>query len=72
MKNIRNQPRLHLSLTLMELLSLWSMLQLGRMFTRPEDRKNVEAIFLRIGKGLTRLGLPRETIDKLAKLESGR
>ena len=68
MKNILPQPRIHVSLSLDELLALLRMITLGKMFTRPQERQCVEAVMTRIAKALAKLGAPEGIIGKLVKL----
>ena len=56
------------SITIYELIALHCMLGLGKMFTRPDERKKVEALLSRIGKKLETIGMDRDLIDKLVKL----
>ena len=68
MSRIPSPPRIHVTISVFELLSLSMMLKVGKTFTRPAEREQVEAVFSRIGKKLEALGVPRELVDKLVKL----
>jgi hypothetical protein len=64
--NAAKEPRIQISLTFAEILSLLGVCWLGKMFSRPDDRENVSAIFSRIQKALVRLGCPKEDVDKIS------
>ena len=68
MAKIRPAPRVNLSLSIDEVIAICMMLKVGKMFTRPKERKNVEAVLQRIDGRLESLGVPRDAIDKLVKL----
>lgn len=68
MAKIRPAPRVNLSLSIDEIIAVCMMLKVGKMFTRPQERKNVEAVLQRIDRRLESLGVPRDAIDRLVRL----
>jgi len=61
--------RIKISLSTREVLSLKSMLVLGRMFTGPDDKERARGVMRRIGGSLKKMGVDPREVDKLTDLQ---
>ena len=68
MSKIPNPPRIHLTLSIEEALSICWMVKCGPFARKPKTRHHVQAVLSRIGKKFEALGLDHDRVEKLVKL----
>ncbi len=68
MSDPQRQPRIQLSLSIGEAIALCCMRGMGKMFTKPVHRDQVDKVLARIEKRLTALGVPPDKVTRLLSI----